>query len=168
MYADWWHGLKQIRALLIVLCSGRLMHHLKEVEGMSLRTVEFCVFDEADRLFEMGFAVQLREILSKMNEARQVCFYLLCTTACHIAACYSIQATKWKKGHRECSLYFIASSSAFYVCVTYQLFLCMSNSCRRTLFCCSSGRIDRLVCACTLWHLHPCPHTDSLQGSVAA
>ena len=39
---------------------------------MSLRTVEFCVFDEADRLFEMGFAVQLREILSKMNEARQV------------------------------------------------------------------------------------------------
>lgn len=54
------------------LVTGRLMHHLKEVEGMSLRTVDFCVFDEADRLFEMGFAAQLREILSKMNEARQV------------------------------------------------------------------------------------------------
>ena len=39
---------------------------------MSLRTVEYCVFDEADRLFEMGFAAQLREILSKMNESRQV------------------------------------------------------------------------------------------------
>ena len=48
------------------------MHHLKEVEGMSLRTVEYCVFDEADRLFEMGFAAQLREILAKMNESRQV------------------------------------------------------------------------------------------------
>ena len=48
------------------------MHHLKEVEGMSLRTVEFCVFDEADRLFEMGFAAQLREILSKMGSQRQV------------------------------------------------------------------------------------------------
>ncbi len=48
------------------------MHHLKEVEGMSLRTVEYCVFDEADRLFEMGFAAQLREILNKMNESRQV------------------------------------------------------------------------------------------------
>jgi len=39
------------------------------------------VFDEADRLFEMGFAVQLREILSKMNEARQVspsqCMYCM-------------------------------------------------------------------------------------------
>lgn len=53
------------------------MHHLKEVEGMSLRTVEFCVFDEADRLFEMGFAAQLKEILSKMNESRQVRSYLL-------------------------------------------------------------------------------------------
>lgn len=50
------------------------MHHLKEVEGMSLRTVEYCVFDEADRLFEMGFAAQLREILAKMNESRQVSF----------------------------------------------------------------------------------------------
>ena len=48
------------------------MHHLKEVEGMSLRTVEYCVFDEADRLFEMGFAAQLREILSKMNQSHQV------------------------------------------------------------------------------------------------
>ena len=52
--------------------AGRLMHHLKEVEGMTLRTVEYCVFDEADRLFEMGFAIQLREILSKLSPQRQV------------------------------------------------------------------------------------------------
>ena len=35
------------------------MHHLAEVEGMSLRAVEYAVFDEADRLFEMGFAEQV-------------------------------------------------------------------------------------------------------------
>jgi hypothetical protein len=35
------------------------MHHLVEVVGMSLRTVEYCVFDEADRLFEMGFSDQV-------------------------------------------------------------------------------------------------------------
>ena len=29
--------------------AGRLMHHLQEVEGMTLRTVEYLVFDEADR-----------------------------------------------------------------------------------------------------------------------
>ena len=38
---------------------GRLLHHLSEVEGMGLRTVEYVVFDEADRLFEMGFAEQV-------------------------------------------------------------------------------------------------------------
>ena len=41
--------------------AGRLMHHLQEVEGMSLRTCEYLVFDEADRLFEMGFADQLKQ-----------------------------------------------------------------------------------------------------------
>jgi superfamily II DNA/RNA helicase len=28
---------------------------------MSLRTVEYCVLDESDRLFEMGFAEQVRQ-----------------------------------------------------------------------------------------------------------
>ena len=42
--------------------AGRLMHHLQEVEGMSLRTCEYLVFDEADRLFEMGFADQLKQV----------------------------------------------------------------------------------------------------------
>lgn len=44
------------------LPAGRLMHHLQEVAGMSLRGCEYLVFDEADRLFEMGFAEQLREV----------------------------------------------------------------------------------------------------------
>ena len=38
------------------------MHHLQEVEGMSLKACEYLVFDEADRLFEMGFADQLKEV----------------------------------------------------------------------------------------------------------
>ena len=53
-------------------CAGWLLHHLKEVQGMCLPTVEFCVFDEADCLFEMGFAVQLQKIMYKMHEVRQV------------------------------------------------------------------------------------------------
>lgn len=58
-----------------VLCSGRLMHHLQEVEGMSLRTVQVCIFDEADRLFEMGFAEQLKAILGRLSEARQTLLF---------------------------------------------------------------------------------------------
>ena len=85
----------------VSIVAGRLMHHLKEVEGMSLRTVEYCVFDEADRLFEMGFAVQLKEILAKMNESRQVlnslsafAVWLICFLSSgeelHVAITYSI------------------------------------------------------------------------------
>lgn len=37
----------------------------------TLRSVEVIVFDEADRLFEMGFAEQLREIMRGVPEERQ-------------------------------------------------------------------------------------------------
>ncbi|RVW21149.1 putative DEAD-box ATP-dependent RNA helicase 29 [Vitis vinifera] len=41
---------------IIIATPGRLMHHLSEVDDMSLRTVEYVVFDEADCLFGMEFA----------------------------------------------------------------------------------------------------------------
>ena len=41
---------------------GRLMHHLREISTLKLKNVEYLVFDEADRLFEMGFAEQLNEV----------------------------------------------------------------------------------------------------------
>lgn len=50
------------------------MHLLQEVGDFRLNRVQFCVFDEADRLFEMGFAEQIKEILSGMPPTRQVCW----------------------------------------------------------------------------------------------
>ena len=55
----------------IVATPGRLLHLLVEME-LKLSCVEYIVFDEADRLFEMGFSEQLREILHKLPEARSV------------------------------------------------------------------------------------------------
>lgn len=51
------------------------MHHLEEVEGLSLKAVQYCVFDEADQLFEMGFAEQLKAILNKLGDARQTLLF---------------------------------------------------------------------------------------------
>ncbi|CAK9133772.1 unnamed protein product [Ilex paraguariensis] len=60
---------------IIIATPGRLMHHLSEVDDMSLRTVEYVVFDEADCLFSMGFAEQLHQILSQLSENRQTLLF---------------------------------------------------------------------------------------------
>ncbi|XP_052192832.1 putative DEAD-box ATP-dependent RNA helicase 29 isoform X2 [Diospyros lotus] len=60
---------------IIIATPGRLMHHLSEIEDMSLRTVEYVVFDEADCLFSMGFAEQLHKILAQLSENRQTLLF---------------------------------------------------------------------------------------------
>eukprot|EP00916_Digyalum_oweni_P014933 GHVL01024416.1.p1 GENE.GHVL01024416.1~~GHVL01024416.1.p1 ORF type:complete len:799 (-),score=150.38 GHVL01024416.1:679-3075(-) len=55
---------------IIVATPGRLLHHIKLTE-LTLSAVEILVFDEADRLFELGFDDQLREILQSAPPSRQ-------------------------------------------------------------------------------------------------
>ena len=43
--------------LHVVATPGRLMHHLREINTFKLSHVKYLVFDEADRLFEMGVSV---------------------------------------------------------------------------------------------------------------
>ncbi|GAB5367064.1 hypothetical protein AAMO2058_001197800 [Amorphochlora amoebiformis] len=59
---------------VIIATPGRLVHHLLEVQ-FSLKSVEFLVFDEADRLFEMGFAGQIQDIMSRMSASRQTLLF---------------------------------------------------------------------------------------------
>jgi ATP-dependent RNA helicase DDX54/DBP10 len=55
---------------IIIATPGRFLH-LKVEMGLDLSSVRYIVFDEADRLFEMGFAAQLTEILHAMPTTRQ-------------------------------------------------------------------------------------------------
>lgn len=55
---------------MVIATPGRLMHHILEAE-LSLSRVEILVFDEADRLFELGFAEQLQKILDATPTSRQ-------------------------------------------------------------------------------------------------
>lgn len=47
-------------------------HTLPQMPEFSLRRVEVVAYDEADRLFEMGFAEQLHEVSKQLAEERQV------------------------------------------------------------------------------------------------
>jgi ATP-dependent RNA helicase DDX54/DBP10 len=54
---------------IIIATPGRF-EHLKVEMGLELSSVKYVVFDEADRLFEMGFAAQLTEIMHSQQHAR--------------------------------------------------------------------------------------------------
>lgn len=55
---------------VVVATPGRFLH-LKVEMDLDLKTVEYIVFDEADRLFEMGFSEQLNELLAALPSLRQ-------------------------------------------------------------------------------------------------
>ena len=59
---------------IIIATPGRLLHHMKEA-GLSLERSEFLVFDEADRLFELGMSDQLHDILSNCPVNRQALLF---------------------------------------------------------------------------------------------
>ncbi|XP_025931000.1 ATP-dependent RNA helicase DDX54 [Apteryx rowi] len=59
---------------IIIATPGRLMHVAVEM-NLKLQSVEYVVFDEADRLFEMGFAEQLQEIITRLPESHQTVLF---------------------------------------------------------------------------------------------
>ncbi|KAJ0057117.1 hypothetical protein NL108_002034, partial [Boleophthalmus pectinirostris] len=59
---------------IIIGTPGRLMHVAKDM-NLKLHSVEYIVFDEADRLFEMGFADQLQEIIQRLPDTRQTLLF---------------------------------------------------------------------------------------------
>jgi ATP-dependent RNA helicase DDX54/DBP10 len=59
---------------IIIATPGRF-EHLKVEMGLELSSVRYVVFDEADRLFEMGFAAQLHEIMHSLPTSRQTLLF---------------------------------------------------------------------------------------------
>jgi ATP-dependent RNA helicase DDX54/DBP10 len=59
---------------IIIATPGRFLH-LKVEMSLDLSSVRYVVFDEADRLFEMGFAAQLAEILHALPSSRQTLLF---------------------------------------------------------------------------------------------
>jgi ATP-dependent RNA helicase DDX54/DBP10 len=59
---------------IIIATPGRLLH-LKVEMKFDLSSIQYVVFDEADRLYEMGFAAQLAEILHGLPTSRQTLLF---------------------------------------------------------------------------------------------
>ncbi|KAL3192816.1 hypothetical protein MRX96_058676 [Rhipicephalus microplus] len=59
---------------LLIATPGRFLHVVMEM-NLRLNSVKYVVFDEADRLFEMGFQEQLTEVLHRLPEGRQTLLF---------------------------------------------------------------------------------------------
>ncbi|KAH8315761.1 hypothetical protein KR067_000904 [Drosophila pandora] len=59
---------------VIVATPGRFLHLCVEMD-LKLNSIEYVVFDEADRLFEMGFGEQLNETLHRLPSTRQMVMF---------------------------------------------------------------------------------------------
>ena len=60
---------------ILVATPGRLLHLLSEVAGLSLASVTIAVLDEADRLFELGLAPQVKALLAGLPATRQALLF---------------------------------------------------------------------------------------------
>ncbi|UJR31146.1 hypothetical protein I4U23_018653 [Adineta vaga] len=59
---------------IIIATPGRFMHLCIEMD-LKLNDVKYVVFDEADRLFEMGFQEQLNDIIKRLPSQRQTLLF---------------------------------------------------------------------------------------------
>ncbi|SCU80543.1 LADA_0B08152g1_1 [Lachancea dasiensis] len=59
---------------IVIATPGRFLH-LKVEMNLDLKSMEYVVFDEADRLFEMGFEEQLSELLAAFPTNRQTLLF---------------------------------------------------------------------------------------------
>ncbi|KAL2200578.1 P-loop containing nucleoside triphosphate hydrolase protein [Corynascus similis CBS 632.67] len=67
-------GLMAANPDIVIATPGRFLH-LKVEMSLDLSSIRYVVFDEADRLFEMGFATQLTEILHALPPSRQTLLF---------------------------------------------------------------------------------------------
>lgn len=59
---------------ILIATPGRLLHLCVEAEA-SLKSVEIVVYDEADRLFEMGFADPINQLIDRLPDTKQSAFF---------------------------------------------------------------------------------------------
>lgn len=59
---------------ILIATPGRFLHICIEMD-LQLNNIEYVVFDEADRLFEMGFGEQINEIINRLPESRQTLLF---------------------------------------------------------------------------------------------
>jgi superfamily II DNA/RNA helicase len=62
-------------AVLQVATPGRLLDHLQNTKGFVYRNLACLVIDEADRILEIGFEEEMRQIIKLLPKERQTMLF---------------------------------------------------------------------------------------------
>jgi ATP-dependent RNA helicase DDX31/DBP7 len=57
---------------ILVATPGRLVDHLSNTEALDVRNVRWLVLDEGDRLMELGFEEEIKDIVSRLDERARI------------------------------------------------------------------------------------------------
>ncbi|XP_031566630.1 probable ATP-dependent RNA helicase DDX47 [Actinia tenebrosa] len=60
---------------IIIATPGRLVDHLENTKGFSLRSLRYLVMDEADRILNMDFETEVDKILKVIPKERRTCLF---------------------------------------------------------------------------------------------
>ena len=87
---------------LLVATPGRLLDHLQNTSGFVYRNLACLVIDEADRILEIGFEEEMRQIIKILPKERQTMLFSATQTtkasapcACPCASSMSAQGGIW-------------------------------------------------------------------------
>ena len=82
---------------LLVATPGRLLDHLQNTKGFVFRNLACLVVDEADRILEIGFEEEMRQIVKLLPRERQTMLFSATQTTkvppCYYALGYAMRQT---------------------------------------------------------------------------
>ncbi|VFQ63554.1 unnamed protein product [Cuscuta campestris] len=86
------------RPNILVATPGRLLDHLSDTEGFSLRGLKFLVLDEADKLLNADFEKALDKLLGYISPRERTYLFSATMSKKSVLACHQtkiIKETKW-------------------------------------------------------------------------
>ena len=57
---------------IVIATPGRLLYHLKSTERLTFKNLKYLVFEESDRILDMGFQKEMETIILKINETKVI------------------------------------------------------------------------------------------------
>lgn len=113
---------------LLVATPGRLLDHLQNTAGFVYRNLACLVIDEADRILEIGFEEEMRQIVKLLPKDRQTMLF---------SATQTTKARPLRSWSDRLAVHVGVTNNADYGTVVHAKWLCHLSQSMAKVMCCS-------------------------------